>query len=69
VQSTGGIPIQELIPKKKLGIFLLCSCDIKDIDMEKLGYVLLNLTGVESINALPKNQSNENLLSNIMWIF
>jgi hypothetical protein len=37
--------------------------------MEKLGYVLLNLTGVESINALPKNQSNENLLSNIMWIF
>lgn len=36
--------------------------------MEKLGYVLLNLTGVESINALLKNQSNENLLSNIMWI-
>ena len=39
-------------PQKQLGVVILCSCDFKDVDMEKLAYMLLNLTGVESINNL-----------------
>ena len=39
-------------PQKQLGVVLLCSCDFRDVDMEKLGYMLLNLTGVESVNNL-----------------
>lgn len=40
------------IPSKQIGVFLLCSCDYMDVDMEKLGYILLGLTGVESVNSL-----------------
>jgi CubicO group peptidase (beta-lactamase class C family) len=31
------------IPAKQTGVVLLCSCDSKDTNMEKLGYVLLHL--------------------------
>jgi len=40
------------IPPKQIGVFLLCSCDSMDVDVEKLGFLLLRLAGVDSINNL-----------------
>jgi serine-type D-Ala-D-Ala carboxypeptidase/endopeptidase len=42
------------IPTKQTGIVLLCSCDSKDANMEKLGYILLHLTGIDSLTGLGK---------------
>jgi CubicO group peptidase (beta-lactamase class C family) len=39
------------IPAKQIGVIALCSCDATDADMGSLGFVLLNLTGIENINA------------------
>jgi hypothetical protein len=39
------------IPTKQIGVIALCSCDATDADMGSLGFVLLNLTGIENINA------------------
>lgn len=39
------------IPTKQIGVIALCSCDPADADMGSLGFVLLNLTGTENINA------------------
>ncbi len=36
-------------PTKQIGVVLLCSCDSKDADMEKLGYILLHLTGIQNL--------------------
>ena len=36
-------------PTKQTGVMLLCSCDSKDADMEKLGYILLHLTGLQNL--------------------
>lgn len=36
-------------PTKQIGLVLLCSCDKQDADMERLGYVLLRLTGVQNL--------------------
>ncbi len=36
-------------PSKQLGVVLLCSCDSGDADMGSLGFVLLHLTGTESL--------------------
>ncbi len=36
-------------PSKQLGVVLLCSCDSGDADMGSLGFVLLHLTGTESV--------------------
>lgn len=35
---------------KQIGVVLLCSCDSQDADMGNLGFVLLRLTGIESIS-------------------
>lgn len=35
-------------PVKKIGVVLLCSCDSNDVDMEKLGFVLLNLLELQN---------------------
>ncbi len=40
-------------PTKQTGIVLLCSCDSKEADMEKLGYVLLHL--IDAQNLIGKN--------------
>ncbi len=37
------------IPVKQTGVVVLCSCDSTDADMGSLGFVLLHLTGVESM--------------------
>jgi hypothetical protein len=34
------------IPSKQIGVILLCSCDSDDADMNNLGFVLLNLSGI-----------------------
>jgi CubicO group peptidase (beta-lactamase class C family) len=34
------------IPSKEQGVILLCSCDTSDIDMNNLGFVLLNLSRI-----------------------
>lgn len=36
-------------PSKQTGLVLLCSCDSQDADMGSLGFVLLHLTGIESM--------------------
>ena len=38
-------------PIKQDGVVLLCSCDPRDIDMNTLGFVLLNLTGTKNLTA------------------
>jgi len=37
------------IPTKQTGVVLLCSCDPGDVDMKKLGYVLLHLMDIQKI--------------------
>jgi hypothetical protein len=34
------------LPSKEKGVILLCSCDTGDVDMNNLGCVLLNLSGI-----------------------
>jgi hypothetical protein len=46
----GGNAFVGFIPIKQTGVVLLCSCDSKDADMGSLGFVLLHLTGVESMS-------------------
>ena len=36
-------------PVQQMGVVLLCSCDHNDADMGSLGFVLLHLTGIESL--------------------
>ena len=43
------------IPAKQIGVVALCSCDSTDARMGRFDWVLLNLTGSESISG--KNQS------------
>jgi serine-type D-Ala-D-Ala carboxypeptidase/endopeptidase len=38
------------IPAKQIGVILLCSCDTNDADMNNLGFVLLNLSGIEILD-------------------
>ena len=38
------------IPSKEKGVILLCSCDTNDVDMNNLGFVLLNLSGIEILD-------------------
>jgi serine-type D-Ala-D-Ala carboxypeptidase/endopeptidase len=38
------------IPSKEKGVILLCSCDTDDVDMNNLGFVLLNLSGIEILD-------------------
>ena len=38
------------IPTKRVGVVLLCSCDLKDVDMHNLGFVLLHMTGVQNLD-------------------
>ena len=44
------MPLLVLPLTKQTGVVLLCSCDSKDADMGSLGFVLLHLTGIESMN-------------------
>jgi D-alanyl-D-alanine-carboxypeptidase/D-alanyl-D-alanine-endopeptidase len=39
------------IPAKQIGVVLLCSCDSKDADMNNVGFVLLHLSGPETLTA------------------
>ncbi|MGN6623821.1 MAG: serine hydrolase domain-containing protein [Candidatus Nitrosocosmicus sp.] len=42
------------IPTKKIGVVSLCSCDLKDMNTGTLDFVLLNLTGIDSLTAYHK---------------
>lgn len=39
------------IPTKQIGVVSLCSCDLKNADTGNLGFVLLHLTGMDSLTA------------------
>ena len=39
------------IPTKQIGVVSLCSCDLKDVNTGILDFVLLNLTGIDSLTA------------------
>jgi D-alanyl-D-alanine-carboxypeptidase/D-alanyl-D-alanine-endopeptidase len=39
------------IPAKQIGVVSLCSCDLKDVNTGTLDFVLLNLTGIDSLTA------------------
>ena len=39
------------IPTKQIGVVSLCSCDLKDVNTGTLDFVLLNLTGIDSLTA------------------
>jgi len=39
------------IPSKQIGVVSLCSCDLKDVNTGTLDFVLLNLTGIDSLTA------------------
>ena len=41
-------------PTKQIGVVLLCSCDLTDAGMGNLGFVLLHLTGIDSLTAHSK---------------
>jgi serine-type D-Ala-D-Ala carboxypeptidase/endopeptidase len=36
-------------PTKQDGVVLLCTCDPRDVDMSRLGFVLLHLSGTETL--------------------
>jgi CubicO group peptidase (beta-lactamase class C family) len=42
------------IPSKQIGVVSLCSCDLKDMNTGTLDFVLLNLTGIDSLTAYHK---------------
>ena len=42
------------IPTKQIGVVSLCSCDLKDANTGTLDFVLLNLTGIDSLTARHK---------------
>jgi Ca2+-binding RTX toxin-like protein len=51
------------IPSKQIGVILLCSCDPDDVDMNNLGFVLLNLSGIEILEKdMDGDSGNDNLL-------
>ena len=37
------------IPTKQIGVLSLCSCDLRDVNTGTLDFVLLNLTGIDSL--------------------
>src|SRR4051794_15070609 len=39
------------IPTKQIGVVSLCSCDLRDVNTGTLDFVLLNLTGIDSLTA------------------
>lgn len=39
------------IPTKQIGVVILCSCDLTDVNTHNLGFVLLHLTGIDSLTA------------------
>jgi serine-type D-Ala-D-Ala carboxypeptidase/endopeptidase len=39
------------IPTKQIGVVSLCSCDLTDVNTRNLGFVLLHLTGTDSLTA------------------
>jgi CubicO group peptidase (beta-lactamase class C family) len=51
------------IPSKQIGVILLCSCDPDDVDMNNLGFVLLNLAGIGILDKdMDGGSGNDNLL-------
>jgi CubicO group peptidase (beta-lactamase class C family) len=42
------------IPSKQIGVVSLCSCDLTDMNTGTLDFVLLNLTGIDSLSAYDK---------------
>ena len=42
------------IPTKQIGVVSLCSCDLRDVNTGTLDFVLLNLTGIDSLSAYDK---------------
>lgn len=45
------------IPTKQIGVILLCSCDSSEVNTNNLGFVLLNLSGMEILQKEYKPQS------------
>jgi hypothetical protein len=50
------------IPAKQIGIVALCSCDSTDAHMGRFDFVLLHLTGQESLSG--KSESKSHTASN-----
>jgi hypothetical protein len=42
------------IPTKQIGVVSLCSCDLTDVNTSTLDFVLLNLTGIDSLTTYHK---------------
>ena len=42
------------IPTKQIGMVSLCSCDLSDMNTGTLDFVLLNLTGIDSLSGYNK---------------
>ena len=42
------------IPAKQVGVVSLCSCDLSDMHTGALDFVLLNLTGIDSLSVYNK---------------